>query len=129
MKAFFKTYRAALIWAAFILLLCGIPGKDLPNIDIWDINIEDKLAHMGVFGVLAFLAVWSMYRNPGTAVSIKNLIFLATLGAAYGGLTELLQGWLFPSRFASISDFIADAIGMVLGTLFANWYFSKQSNQ
>lgn len=116
------------MWAAFILLLCGLPGEDLPNIDIWEINIEDKIAHMGVFAILAVLAVRGLYKSKLHRVSFSSLIFVAVLGSAYGGLTELLQGWVFPSRFASVADFIADALGMILGTLFANWYFSKQSN-
>lgn len=84
---------------------------------------------MGVFAILAFIAVRGIHKAKSPGVSKRALITLALLGVAYGGLTELLQGWLFPSRFASITDFIADGIGMVLGTLFANWYFSKQSNQ
>ncbi|HKL02256.1 MAG TPA: VanZ family protein [Cryomorphaceae bacterium] len=129
MKIFLKSFWPALLWVAFILLLIGIPGTDLPDVDVWKIDIEDKLAHIAVFSVLAILSVRGIHKLKPSAVSTADLMLVAIIGIAYGGLTELLQDWIFPSRYASITDFIADAIGMILGTLFANWYFVKQSNQ
>jgi VanZ family protein len=126
--SFFKAYWAALIWAAFILLLIGLPGKDLPNIDFWAINIEDKIAHMIVFGILTFLVVWGRWRIAEN-LSRRALIYIALLGIFYGGLTEFLQGVAFPSRFASLSDFLADGIGSCLGTVFASLWFNKLRRQ
>lgn len=126
--SFLKAYWAALIWAAFILLLISLPGKDLPNIDFWAIDIEDKIAHMIVFGILAFLMVWGKLLK-GETLSKKSLFGIALIGILYGGATELLQGVAFPSRFASLSDFIADGLGAVLGTVFAPWLLTKLRRQ
>jgi len=123
LKTFLRSYWAALVWAAFILLLCGLPGEDLPNIDFWEINIEDKLAHIAVFGVLNVLIIYGASSKRIDRKTLFNAIFI---GVLYGALTELLQGWIFPTRFMSLSDFIADSIGSILGTVFAFCYFSNR---
>lgn len=130
-KALVKSYWAALLWAAFILLLCGLPGYDLPNINFWAIDIEDKLAHVGVFAVLGFLMVYGRVRhhsrNEKPMPGIPFLLFLI-LAVGYGALTEILQGLIFPSRFADFFDFIADAIGGGLGISLGNFYFHRKSH-
>lgn len=126
--SFFSAYWAALIWAAFILLLMSLPGKDLPDFDIWAINIEDKLGHIGVFGLLALLMAWGLTRRSGT-LEKKSLWILFLIGVLYGGATEVLQGVAFPSRYASVADFVADTIGSGLGTIFALFVFTKLRRQ
>ena len=109
------------------MLLCGLPGSELPNIDFWDIDIEDKIAHAGVFGVLGFLMVYgSVRRKAKPIISRKHTFTLILIAAAYGALTEIFQGLFFPSRFADIKDFIADAIGAVLGILIAKKLLIKK---
>ena len=122
------SYWAALIWAAFILLLMSLPGQDLPDFDIWAIDIEDKLGHVAVFGLLNTLLVWGAIKRKGF-LSTKTLWVLALIGILYGGATELLQGYAFPSRYASVLDFLADTIGSVLGTVFAYYVFTKLRSQ
>ena len=109
------------------MLLCGLPGQDLPNIDFWEIDIEDKIAHFGVFGILGFLMVYGFIRKNSQKVILRRQIILLILAAmAYGALTEIFQGLFFPSRFASFSDFIADSIGAILGIVIAKKILVKQ---
>jgi len=126
--SFLSAYWAALTWAAFILLLMSLPGKDLPDFDIWAIDIEDKLGHVGVFGLLAVLMVWGLDRRTGSLPS-KSLWTIFLIGVFYGGATEVLQGVAFPSRYASVLDFVADTIGSGLGTIFAILVFNKLRRQ
>ena len=44
----------------------------------------------------------------------------------YGGLTELLQKYLFINRYGSIYDFIADTIGCLLGLIFFHFLVQKK---
>lgn len=126
-KSFFGAYWAAFLWAAFIMLLCGLPGSDLPDINFWDIDIEDKIAHAGVFGILGFLMVYgSARRKTKPIISRKHTLNLILIAAAYGALTEIFQGLFFPSRFADFTDFIANAIGAVLGIVFAKKLLIKK---
>jgi len=126
LNSFLRSYWAALLWAAFILLLCGLPGEDLPNIDFWEINIEDKLAHIFVFAVLGTLMVFGAKRSAKTQLTRNTILIIILLGVFYGALTELLQGWLFPTRYMSLSDFIADGLGAILGTVFAFLYYTNR---
>lgn len=121
---FLRSYWAALTWAAFILLLISLPGEDLPDFDIWAIDIEDKIGHLGVFGVLAFLMTFGA-KKRGISLSRKEFLFIFLISTFYGGLTEVLQGLLFTSRFASISDFLADLLGALLGTVFGFMFFKQ----
>ncbi|NEN25141.1 hypothetical protein G3O08_16695 [Cryomorpha ignava] len=126
-KSFLQSYWGAALWAAFIMLLCGLPGQDLPNIDFWEIDIEDKIAHLGVFGILGFLMVYGFIRkNSQKNISRKHILILILAATAYGALTEILQGLLFPSRFASLSDFLADSLGAILGIVIAKKLLVKQ---
>lgn len=119
-----KAYSAALLWAAFILLLMSLPGNNLPDFDIWAIEIEDKLGHVAVFGLLTLLMVWGLSRRV-QPLTRKALWAVFLIGTFYGGATEILQGVAFPSRYASVLDFVADTIGSALGTVFAVWVFNK----
>lgn len=126
-KSFFGSYWGAVLWAAFIMLLCGLPGSDLPDINFWDIDIEDKIAHAGVFGVLGFLMVYgSVRRKAKPFISRKHTLNLILVATAYGALTEIFQDLFFPSRFGDITDFIADTIGAVLGILVARKLLTKK---
>lgn len=121
---FFKFYWAALIWAAFIFLLMALPGEDLPDFDFWAVNIEDKIGHVGVFGILAFLLSWGAKRHLNM-IDKSVLIKLMMLCISYGALTEFLQGVAFPTRFASFWDFVADSLGAFLGIVFARFAFTN----
>ncbi len=121
-----RQYWAALLWAAFILFICGIPVTHIPKVDFWEINIEDKIAHIGVFFVLGLTLVWG-YSKGSPSYSLRAMFWIMAIGILYGGLTELLQGTLFPTRYPSFGDLIADSIGSVFGTVFAFFYFKKRS--
>lgn len=124
-----KYYWAALIWAAFILFLCGVPGNQIPPIDFWDINIEDKLAHIGIFAILGALLVYGkVKRNGFESLSFKTIVIFSITCLAYGFVTEALQHFVFIDRFASLADFIADGAGSICGTVFAFWFY-KYKNQ
>jgi VanZ family protein len=115
-----KAYWLAFAWAAIILLLTGLPGKDLPDYDIWDFEIEDKLAHIFVFALLGWLLIRSYRRMKQSKKVPQKIVFLNVgVAIAFAALTEILQDLIFVGRFASITDFLADTIGILLGTVFA----------
>lgn len=128
-KSFFNAYRAAFIWAAFILLLCALPGYDLPRVNFWDFDIGDKLAHVGVFTLLGFFMVKGGVRRQGkfSRLTPRRIFVLALIAAVYGGLTEIMQGLFFPTRFADVLDFIADSIGGIVGIIIGTIYFKYKA--
>ena len=124
-SSFIKAYWAALLWAAFVLLICIIPGDELPDFDFWELNIEDKLAHVGVFFILGVLI---MLGNKSYGPLVKNRgkaqTLTIVLGITYGIATEAIQGYYIPGRFASFPVFLADSVGVIIGT-FSSAFLQK----
>jgi VanZ family protein len=116
---FFKHTKWAMLWALLILVLCGIPGRDIPHISFLELLSFDKFVHASIFFVLLLLTVrgfivQTTYLNVSHSARFIALVFCVT----YGGAMEIMQGTLFEQRSASISDFIANSFGAVLGLLF-----------
>lgn len=109
----------ALVWAAVILILTGLPGDAFPEIiDFWDWLGPDKLVHVFMFGTLSFLIFYSLrkqYRKSKQRYMYVLVILGVTL--AYGLLTEVLQANVFVGRDGNIFDFIANSIGALTGWL------------
>ena len=119
MKRLSEKFYPGLIWAALVMLLMGLPGKCFPTVVcFWDWLGPDKIAHMLLFAALPFVTLWG-YRKllfNNAYPHKKSLYTIITLiSIAYGGLTEILQKYLFINRYGSIFDFIADTIGCFLG--------------
>lgn len=78
---------------------------------------------------LAFASMWG-FRNDyikGDKRFRKNARTVALFACcAYGGLTELLQKYVFVGRYGSFFDFYADVIGCFLGVLMFHVFFQKK---
>ena len=76
----------------------------------------------------SFITVWGYrkpYQDQGKAYRKKVLWLVLAISLAFGGLTEIMQEYLIPSRTGSVYDWIADAIGSILGVVL--YYFFHQS--
>ena len=113
---FFKYTWWSIAWALIILILCGIPGKDIPHISFLELLSFDKLVHAGIFFVFILLAIRGFLLQtsfPRLQLSARAAAFFMCV--AYGGLMEVMQGTLFEGRSASPYDFIANTIGCLAG--------------
>lgn len=112
----FRHLKPAIIWAIFILVLCSIPGNQLPETPFWDLLAFDKTAHMAVFLVFAVLLKVSFLKQHQFAtLKYQANRYTLIIAIGYGVIIEFLQSSLFTERFADINDMIANAIGAVLG--------------
>jgi VanZ family protein len=118
----FIKYLRPILWAFFIALLCGMPGKDIPKVSWLEWVSFDKFVHAAMFFILYFLFIKS-YIKAENSVGIRNTIFItfAIACIAYGGILEILQGTFFIDRSADVSDFIANSFGV-----FASYIFLKR---
>ncbi len=122
-----KKFIPGIAWFFVILIIICTPGDKLPEVDNWLIQINyDKLIHLGVFAVLAFLfmrpiAISFLAKKEKWQYCIK----IAVSTAIWGITTELIQKFFIPSRSFSISDFIADALGGLAALIFCKRYFFK----
>jgi glycopeptide antibiotics resistance protein len=118
---FLKHNRYGLLWALLILILCGIPGKDLPHSDFLDLLNFDKLVHAGIFFVQVVMLIHGFRKQTAFAFLGRHAGIIATaLSVIYGGLMELMQGALFSDRSPDINDFIANSFGCVAGWMVFN---------
>ena len=116
----------AILWAFFILILCGIPGRDIPHISFLEMLSFDKWVHAGVFFVLVLLTVRGFRLRQNSAALKKHASWFAlAFCIPYGGLLEIMQGTLFEERSMDVYDFIADSFGALLAVLFYKTLSSK----
>ena len=110
-----------------ILILTGLPGSVFPRVK--PALGMDKVAHIIMYTTFAFLCIWG-YRSPYISKDrtkrIKALVLTAIISIAYGGLTELIQEHLVPTRTGDWFDFLADSIGTLLGISIFGIFFRKK---
>ena len=115
---FFKNLWPAFVWAFVILILCIIPGNELPNLSFWNI---DKLGHAGIFGILSCLLIYGFAKQKRfQLLTLKPFLTSILFSAFYGGLIEIIQELIVYKRNGDMYDFIADTLGAIV---FA-WLFS-----
>ena len=112
------------------MILVGLPGSCFPTVKtFWEWLGPDKIVHLVMFGLQAFLIPFgyrSDYRQRDDAYR-KRLLWLSLLvAAAYGGLTELLQKYVFTGRNGSLFDFYADVTGCILGVFIFKMSYRKK---
>ena len=122
----FRSLRWALLWTLLILILCLIPGRDLPQWRWADLLSVDKFVHTAMFAVLVVLSVRGL-RRQDRYDGLRSRAVLSTLLFAipYGGALEIMQGTLLTDRVADVGDFIANAIGCALGW----WWLRRQARK
>ena len=105
-RALLLARMAYVLLLVAILVLAVLPRPEvLPMQFAW----QDKVEHVGVFLVLALVAMQVLRVRIGTVV----------IGlAAYGAAMELAQSFA-PARFASFGDLAADLVGLALAVLVA----------
>lgn len=101
-----KTFPIA--WTVLILLLCTIPGEDLPHLPF---SFFDKLAHLGMFFVFGLAWIW--------ATDVDRWKTVALAGILYGIGLEFYQSLLPFDRIADAGDMAANVAGLALGLVVA----------
>ena len=110
-----------------ILILTGIPGSVFPRVK--PVLGMDKVVHVIMYATFAFLCIWgyrSQYIAKDKTQRIKALVLTVIISIAYGGLTEIIQEHLVPTRTGDWFDFLADSIGTLLGISVFGLIFRKK---
>jgi VanZ family protein len=122
-----KKFIPGIAWFFLVLTLCCIPGYDLPKVDNWMIQINyDKLIHVGIFAVLAFLFMYPIVRS-GLSKKEKwhYCIKLALATIIWGYTTEVIQKFFIPGRSYDLTDWLSDSIGGVVALVFCKLNFLR----
>ena len=108
-------YPITVLVAVAIIVLSVLPIPDM-KVDI-QVPLADKWTHMVMYGVLT-LVIWFEYKRCHKQWDSPKLLFLAFLAPiAMGGILELVQAYLTTCRSGEWLDFIANTIGVCLGTV------------
>ena len=110
-----------MLWALIILILCGIPGRDIPHISFLELLSFDKFVHASIFFVFALLLIRGLsLQTTFEKLNQRPKMIAPLFCILYGGLMEIMQGTLFEGRSADIFDFIANSVGCMLAVAFYN---------
>jgi VanZ family protein len=95
-----------LLATGIVLGLTHIPGEKMPR--ALQVDYLDKAEHVVAYGLIAGFFLLSLQRPVRPAVLLLGLAALAALGI----LDEATQPLV--NRFASVSDYISDLIGIAI---------------
>ncbi len=115
---FLRQTWPAIVWALFILLLCGLPGDGLPSSSFFDRLQLDKFVHVFLFMVLVVLLLTGFrkqYTFRELRYHAKSMVFV--IAVIYGVLIEGLQGTVFIDRNFDLLDMGANMVGSFSGLL------------
>ena len=116
----------ALLWAVIVMVLCGLPGEQIPELTFLEWLRPDKIVHLILFGVQSYLLCLGLKRQSSYPSLASNAILLALmLSIVYGALIEFLQDTIFIHRNGDVRDAIANAIGAVLGV----WLYRRRASK
>lgn len=112
---FIKLYLPAILWSAFVFLLCLIPGNELPQKTWLNKIYFDKIVHIGMYFVLFLLIV--RIRNQKN-IPQKNIVTAAVICITQGVFIELLQGSIISlNRSFDVFDIMANCIGVLFAII------------
>ena len=123
---FLKHMKWAMLWALLILILCGIPGRDIPHISFLELLSFDKFVHAGIFFVLIVLTIrGSLLQTTFIRLQTFSKQISLFICVSYGGLLELMQEAVFEERSADVYDFVANSFGCLFGLFLYHWIEKK----
>lgn len=124
MRNFWSIYRYPILWAAFILFICGVNGSYIPHIRLKDFISPDKIAHMTLFGIQAYLLGLGLRKQLRVFPALLTALLLTIL---YGVLIEFLQATIFVNRSFDYLDMLANTAGAIVAGVFLWRKFNKFS--
>ena len=112
------------LWGPVAVFVVGVwvlsAQPDLPAPEI----VSDKVLHVvayAAFGVLC-LRAWHGGLSP---LALRPTVVALLLTVGYGAVDEWHQAWV-PGRFASVHDWLADALGAALATGAIGLWFGRR---
>lgn len=124
MKKLFKpSVIPAILWASILALLMLLPSDSFPESKLFS---YDKIAHIGVFFILATLVGWaSIATKKRILLTKKELMIILIITLLYSSTLEFLQQ-LVPGRMTDLYDFIANSVGGLLGVIVFSIFTRKK---
>ncbi len=113
-----------LIYTLLITIAFLTPVSDLPDFKF--IILDDKLIHIILYVILAFVWLFFYHVFKEKHISFKEIFIISFLCLTHGIIIEVLQHLFVNSRQADILDVLANTIGIIIGTI-VYWKAKKQN--
>ncbi|MCF7958394.1 MAG: VanZ family protein [Phycisphaerae bacterium] len=118
-----KRLKVTAGYILLVMLLTHIPKGHMPlelgGYGWGDIGL-DKLIHLGAYGLMVYLAIWSAHAP----VRLKVQLLIVAGVIVLGGLDEFTQTYV--GRMCSVLDWIANVIGATLGFGVSHWLLPRR---
>lgn len=112
----------AAVYIGLIFAVSSIPGSLTGRIPF---RLFDKVAHMGEFAGLALFLVVA-FRGSLTRPDMRHVVLMVVaVGLSIGVLDEMYQH-LIPGRAVEFLDWVADTVGVVVGTTAALIHYRRR---
>ncbi|RAJ03952.1 VanZ like protein [Chitinophaga skermanii] len=123
-----RFFVPAILWIILILVLCTLPGKDLPSVSFLDKIHFDKIVHFGMFAGVVVLLGFGYFKNFGRIP--RGFITVSVIGASAMGLAiEYIQKYFIANRSFDLYDFLFDTLGALFGALVLRFWLKYQSKK
>ena len=95
-----------------MLVLCGMPGDDLPNNPWLEMIHFDKCVHAGLHAIFTYFILRGMNIQQGF-LQMKHYSIAIGISFGYGILIELMQTYVFIHRSGDSTDVAANIAGAI----------------
>jgi VanZ family protein len=121
---FFYYWLPVIAYCLLIFIQSSLPSSDkipaFPHVD--------KLLHVGGYAVLGFLFFRALH-SLNNIDSLTTLIILSSVLATLYGLSDEIHQHFVPSRYADVSDVVADSVGGAIGAFSGRFLISRHSQR
>ena len=115
---FLNKNKYGLAWTLLILLVCLIPGDNLPNSSFLSFKGADKLIHFTLYLVLLIVVGKGLVNYFNPSYSSNRIIVIAFLYCLFLGIgIEFIQSVFVADRLGDVFDVLANGIGSSTGVL------------
>lgn len=111
-----QNYWKTLLIAGLILTASILSGKQLNNVQLFEIKYFDKIIHFSMYFVLV-ISMFSSYIKSVAIITTQTKIAIVLLAAFYGLSLEGVQYYFTADRSAEVADMIANTVGCVVALL------------
>jgi len=108
---------------AIIFIQSSLPALTLPKVELIS---ADKIAHMGVYGLLAILCYISLIHiSQRNTFYYRALSWSMVITSLYGASDEFHQ-YFVPNRSSEIQDWLADFAGALVAVLIIKYFLQRK---